>query len=71
MNVSGMAAPRASWRAVEVMTVCVALLIAFEFMPVSLFTPMTHDLGPSAAIAARAISISGFLPSSSACWGLA
>jgi len=38
---------------------CVALLIASEFMPVSLLTPMAHDLGATEGAAGQAISISG------------
>ena len=38
---------------------CVTLLIASEFMPVSLLTPMAHDLGVTEGMAGQAISISG------------
>jgi predicted MFS family arabinose efflux permease len=55
----GSAAPRASWSAVGAMTMCVALLIASEFMPVSLLTPMAYDLGATEGMAGQAISISG------------
>ena len=41
------------------MTMCVALLIASEFMPVSLLTPIAHDLGATEGLAGQAISISG------------
>jgi predicted MFS family arabinose efflux permease len=41
------------------MTLCVALLIASEFMPVSLLTPMAHDLAATEGMAGQAISISG------------
>lgn len=41
------------------MTLCVALLIASEFMPVSLLTPIAHDLGATKGLAGQAISISG------------
>jgi predicted MFS family arabinose efflux permease len=41
------------------MTMCVALLIASEFMPVSLLTPIAHDLGATEGMAGQAISISG------------
>src|SRR3954452_4063842 len=53
------AAAGASWSAVGAMTACVALLIASEFMPVSLLTPIAHDLGASDGMAGQAISISG------------
>jgi predicted MFS family arabinose efflux permease len=42
------------------MSLCVALLIAAEFMPVSLLTPIARDLHASAGMAGQAISISGF-----------
>lgn len=38
---------------------CVALLIASEFMPVSLLTPIAADLGATQGMAGQAISISG------------
>ncbi|HZY18990.1 MAG TPA: MFS transporter [Ramlibacter sp.] len=41
------------------MTMCVALLIAAEFMPVSLLTPIARDLGATDGMAGQAISISG------------
>ena len=41
------------------MTMCVALLIASEFMPVSLLTPIAHDLAATEGMAGQAISISG------------
>ncbi|WP_346208769.1 MFS transporter [Aeromonas salmonicida] len=41
------------------MSLCVALLIAAEFMPVSLLTPIATDLGASNGMAGLAISISG------------
>ncbi|MDB5897591.1 MAG: rane protein major facilitator superfamily [Ramlibacter sp.] len=41
------------------MTMCVAMLIASEFMPVSLLTPIAHDLGATEGMAGQAISISG------------
>ena len=47
------------WSAVAAMSLCVALLIAAEFMPVSLLTPIAADLGASNGMAGLAISISG------------
>src|SRR4051812_8232057 len=47
------------WSAVGAMALCVALLIAAEFMPVSLLTPISKDLGASVGMAGQAISISG------------
>lgn len=41
------------------MSMCVAMLIAAEFMPVSLLTPIAADLGATAGMAGQAISISG------------
>jgi predicted MFS family arabinose efflux permease len=53
-------APVPAWGAVGAMTMCVALLIASEFMPVSLLTPIAHDLGSTEGMAGQAIAISGF-----------
>jgi len=47
------------WSVVAAMSLCVALLIAAEFMPVSLLTPIATDLGASNGMAGLAISISG------------
>lgn len=41
------------------MALCVSVLIASEFMPVSLLTPIAHDLALSEGRAGQAISISG------------
>jgi predicted MFS family arabinose efflux permease len=41
------------------MAMCVALLIAAEFMPVSLLTPIARDLGATVGMAGQAISVSG------------
>ena len=41
------------------MTLCVVVLIASEFMPVSLLTPIAQDLGLTEGQAGQAISISG------------
>ncbi|HET7315630.1 MFS transporter, partial [Salinisphaera sp.] len=49
-----------AWGAVLSMSLCVALLIAAEFMPVSLLTPIADGLGASAGQIGQAISISGF-----------
>lgn len=45
--------------AVGSMAMCVAMLIASEFMPVSLLTPIAADLGATEGMAGQAISISG------------
>lgn len=49
----------AAWGAVLSMALCVAMLIASEFMPVSLLTPMAEGLGASEGQTGQAISISG------------
>lgn len=48
-----------NWGAVYAMALCVAVLIASEFMPVSLLSPIAHDLGLTEGQAGQAISISG------------
>lgn len=50
---------RAAWGAVLSMTLCVFVLIASEFMPVSLLTPIAVDLGVSEGNTGQAISVSG------------
>src|SRR3954453_8775311 len=50
---------RQTWSAVGSMALCVALLIASEFMPVSLLTPIAHDLSATEGLTGQAISISG------------
>jgi predicted MFS family arabinose efflux permease len=50
---------RHEWPAVGSLTMCVALLIASEFMPVSLLTPIARELGATEGMAGQAISISG------------
>jgi predicted MFS family arabinose efflux permease len=49
----------AGWGAVWALTLCVATLIASEFMPVSLLTPIAADLHVSAGRAGQAIAVSG------------
>ncbi|KRD72151.1 MFS transporter [Ensifer sp. ENS10] len=51
--------PAAAWGAVVSMALCVAVLIASEFMPVSLLTPIANDLAMTEGQAGQAISISG------------
>ena len=53
------ARPRQMWSAVGAMTLCVAMLIASEFMPVSLLTPIARDLHATQGMAGQAISVSG------------
>lgn len=56
---SDTAMPAAAWGAVFSMALCVAVLIASEFMPVSLLSPIAADLGVSEGVTGQAISISG------------
>ncbi|UFS68254.1 MFS transporter (plasmid) [Paracoccus denitrificans] len=51
--------PEAAWGAVLSMALCVAMLIASEFMPVSLLTPMAEGLGATEGQTGQAISVSG------------
>jgi predicted MFS family arabinose efflux permease len=50
---------RAAWAAVGALTLCVATLIASEFMPVSLLTPIASDLHVTEGRAGQAIAVSG------------
>ncbi len=49
----------ANWSGVFAMALCVFALIASEFMPVSLLTPIAVDLGVSEGAAGQGIAISG------------
>lgn len=51
--------PGERWSAVGSMALCVSMLIASEFMPVSLLTPIARDLHATDGMAGQAISISG------------
>ena len=53
------ATPPAHWGGVLAMTLCVFALIASEFMPVSLLTPVAADLHVSEGMAGQGIAISG------------
>ena len=53
------ARPAAGWSAVFALTLCVSTLIASEFMPVSILTPIATDLHLTEGAAGQAISISG------------
>lgn len=53
------AAQPANWSGVFAMTLCVFALIASEFLPVSLLTPMAADLHVSEGMAGQGIAISG------------
>src|SRR5215210_5624153 len=56
---SGAAARASGWGAVFALTLCVATLIASEFMPVSLLTPIATDLQVTEGQAGQTIAISG------------
>lgn len=49
----------ATWSAVLALSLCVFVLIASEFLPVSLLTPLATDLAITEGEAGRAISVSG------------
>ncbi|MEP6898024.1 MAG: MFS transporter [Rhodanobacter sp.] len=51
----------AHWSGVFAMSLCVFALIASEFMPVSLLTPIATDLGVTEGMAGQGIAISGAL----------
>jgi predicted MFS family arabinose efflux permease len=50
---------RAHWSGIFAMTLCAFALVASEFMPVSLLTPIAADLKISEGLAGQAISVSG------------
>lgn len=51
--------PSSHWSGVFAMALCVFALIASEFMPVSLLTPIATDLRVSEGMAGQAIAVSG------------
>lgn len=53
------AEPPPAWSAVWSLTLCVATLIASEFMPVSLLTPIATGLHMTEGQAGQAIAVSG------------
>lgn len=53
------ARPPAAWGGVFAMSLCVFVLIASEFMPVSVLTPIAADLNLTEGQAGQAISVSG------------
>lgn len=53
--------PHVYWGGVFAMTLCVFVLIASEFMPVSLLTPIASDLHVTEGLAGQGISLSGAL----------
>ncbi len=52
---------QAYWSSVFAMTLCVFALIASEFMPVSLLTPIALDLAVTQGLAGQGIAVSGAL----------
>lgn len=50
---------RSGWSAVWALTLCVSTLIASEFMPVSILTPIASELRISEGAAGQAIAVSG------------
>jgi len=54
-------AEHAHWGGIFAMTLCVFVLIASEFMPVSLLTPLARDLGVTEGTAGQGIALSGAL----------
>lgn len=59
LGTPGTAESPAYWSGIFAMTLCVFALIASEFMPVSLLTPMASDLHITAGLAGYGIAISG------------
>ena len=59
ISLSESTTPRAAWSAVFAMTLCVFVLIASEFMPVSLLTPIAGDLHMTEGQAGQSIAVSG------------
>jgi predicted MFS family arabinose efflux permease len=60
---------RTQWSAVTCLSLLTFVLIASEFMPVSLLTPIASDLGITEGQAGQAISISGFFAVVTALFG--
>ncbi|WP_369991923.1 MFS transporter [Pseudomonas xanthosomatis] len=58
--VNAHASSRPFWGAVLAMSLCAFALVASEFLPVSLLTPIATDLSLSEGQAGQAISVSGF-----------
>lgn len=58
--VNAHASSRPFWGAVLAMSLCAFALVASEFLPVSLLTPIASDLSLSEGQAGQAISVSGF-----------
>lgn len=52
---------RANWNGIFAMTLCAFVLVASEFLPVSLLTPVANDLDVTEGLAGLGIAISGAL----------
>ena len=52
---------QACWSGLFAMTLCIFVLVASEFMPVSLLTPIAADLGVTEGLAGQGIAVSGAL----------
>lgn len=59
IRISDPTMPRAAWGAVFAMTLCVFILIASEFMPVSLLTPIAGELHMTEGQVGQSIAASG------------
>lgn len=59
MQPAALISDRAHWGAVYALTLCVSALVASEFMPVSLLTPIAGDLRLSEGQAGQTIAVSG------------
>ena len=57
-----------TWSAVWAMSLCAMVLVASEFMPISLLTPIAFDLHMSEGQAGQSISISGFFALMTSLW---
>jgi len=57
---SGVSEMANSWSSVFAMSVCAFALVASEFLPVSLLTPLAEDLSVTEGMAGQGIAISGF-----------
>lgn len=66
---SGIARPASAWGAVICLTLFTFVLIASEFMPVSLLTPIARDLAITEGQAGQAISVSGLFAVLTALFG--
>ena len=56
------------WSAVWAMSFCAMVLVASEFMPISLLTPIVSDLHMSEGYTGQSIAISGFFALLTSLW---